>query len=85
MPVENLPDDWSEAQNILYVKVHRFMSANKNAMSHPQAPVFTDEHWQTVCHNAAFLAAEMLETDSLRILDVDTEEVIAESPGRLNG
>lgn len=84
MELQNLPSDWSEAQNTLYVKVHRFMSANKDSMCHPRGAVLDVEHWQTICHNAAFTAAEMLETDFLRILDVDTEEVIAESPGRLN-
>lgn len=79
-----LPDDWSDAQNALFTKVYKFMIANQDAMCHPASKSMPIEYWQTVAHNSAWIAAELAESDSVRILDVDTEQTIAESPGSLN-
>lgn len=82
--MNELPDDWSEAQNALFTKVYKFITANPGAFQHPRAAALPAEHWQTIAHNAAYCAAELLENDSLRVLDADTEELIAASPERLN-
>lgn len=84
MDMDILPEDWSVAQNSLFTRVYKFMTANMAAMTHPECPFLETQHWQTICHNAAFLAAELREADSLRIIDSETEQTIAESPGGLN-
>jgi hypothetical protein len=76
----SLPEDWTDEQRELYTRVHKFMVANKDAMCHPAAPIVTEQHWQTIAHNAAFIAAELRDNEEVRILDAETEATIAESP-----
>ena len=83
-PEDKLPEDWSEAQNALFAKVYRWMIANRTVFPHPAAAQMSIEHWQTISHNAAWCAAELLEAASLRLID-DLDQVIAESPQELNG
>lgn len=80
----DLPDDWTEAQSSLYMRTHRYMVANQLAMCHPKGAPIPVEHFQTIAHNAAFVAAELSVHESLRGLDADTNETIADSPGTLN-
>lgn len=82
--MSELPDDWTEPQQVLFTKVYKFMTVSMAGIVHPNAPIISPQHWQTICHNAAYTAAELLEHDSLRVVDVDTDETIAESPGSLN-
>jgi len=42
------------------------------------------DHWQTICHNAAWAAVELLDYDEISIIDSNTGEVIAHSPVELN-
>lgn len=81
---DNLPDEWTVEQFELFLRVYKFMSVSMVAMCHPLFPGMEHEHWNTICHNAAFAAAELRDTDSLRIIDLETEATIAESPGALN-
>jgi hypothetical protein len=74
------PEDWSNQQNATFMRVYRFMLTNQAAMNHPKAAPMPVDHWHTVCHNAAYVAAESLETSDFRILDADTQELIAYSP-----
>lgn len=85
MKTDTLPDDWTDEQTELFMRVYKFMIANKEAMRHPSGPVISDEHWQTVAHNAAFIAAELRDSEEVRIIDAETQQILAESPGRLNG
>lgn len=78
------PEEWTAEQNAMFVKVYRFLIANQPAVKHPSAPMASEEHWQTICHNAAWTAAEFMDTDDLRVIDLDTEEVLAQSPQGLN-
>lgn len=80
--MKDTPEEWTEAQNALFVRVYRFMIGNQSAVRHPKCFEISPAHWQTICHNAAWTAAEMLETDDLTVLDADTEEVVASS-GRM--
>lgn len=68
---------WTEAQRRHYGRLFRFMLANQHAFRHPSAPVLTDEQWETTAHNAAWMAAEMLEPGDIEILDPDTDEFVA--------
>jgi hypothetical protein len=78
------PDDWSEQQKSIYTKVFKFMVTNRDGCVHPSSTEIPHEHWNTICHNAAYLAAEFLDCETLTILDSDTNEVVASSPRVLN-
>ena len=78
------PDDWTDEQNALFVKLYKFIIANQPAMKHPDAPSLPPEHWQTIAHNTAWSAAEFLDADDLTIRDADSDEVMAWSPKGLN-
>ena len=78
--MDSLPEDWTDEQHALFRRVFRFLAGNMDAVCHPEQPTIRDEHWHTICHNAAFVAAECRDCESLRILDADTNETIAESP-----
>lgn len=84
MKTHDIPDEWSEAERALYMRVYRFMVANQGAMCNPTAAPIKPEHWDTIAHNCAWVAADLRDCESLRILDADTEEVVAESPRGLN-
>lgn len=73
------PEEWTDEQNQLFVRVYRFMIANQSGVRHPDSQEIAPAQWQTICHNSAWAAAEMLETDDLTILDTETEQVIASS------
>lgn len=72
-----MSDRWSGAQKDLYGRVYRFMSFNQAAHSHPNMTPVASEHWETICHNAAWLAAEFLVDCDLTIEDVESGEVVA--------
>mgnify|MGYP001574360798 CR=1 FL=1 len=77
--MDSLPDDWTDEQHALFLRVFRFLSSNMDAVCHPKTPRLRPEHWQTICHNAAFVAAECVMAENLRIMDSNTNETIAES------
>lgn len=76
------PEHWTAAQISVFTRTCRFMAQNQFAFHHPGAPLLSVEHWQTVCHNAAWIAAEFLECETLAILDEDA--VFAASMAGLN-
>lgn len=80
---KDLSEDWNVQERELFGRVYRFMVSNQAAMCHPRCSIPIDQ-WQTICHNAAWIAADLLNNEALRVLDLDTEEVIAESPKGLN-
>lgn len=82
--MSDIPERWTEAQKAIYAKVYRFMVTNPNAMRHPDMALPSTEHWQTVAHNAAWIAAEFLELDDLTIVDSDTNQIVAITPHSLN-
>jgi hypothetical protein len=82
--MSDTPEEWTEEQNTMFVRLYRFLMANQYAVRHPRSPEIIQEHWQTICHNAAWSAAEFMDTDELTIIDSDTEEVLAQSPRGLN-
>lgn len=81
---DDTPDDWTEEQRDLFVKVHRFITANQQTFVHPAAPPIESAHFNTIAWNAAFVAAELMAGDDCRIIDADTQETLAEMPGKLN-
>lgn len=82
--MSDTPEDWTDEQNAMYVKLYKFMLTNQDAIRHPKSSELPHEEWQTICHNAAWGAAEFLDTDDLTIIDTETEQVIAASPKGLN-
>ena len=81
--MNDTPDRWTEEQKTLYTRVLRFMETNGQVILHPSMPPVDPAHLATICHNAAFVAAEMLEHNQLRIID-DEGRIVAESPQTLN-
>jgi len=51
-----LPKYWSPNAKKIYLEVFSIMKSQKN-ISHPKMPKMTKEHWETIRHNAAWLAA----------------------------
>jgi hypothetical protein len=82
--MNDLPDDWTDEQQDLFTKVYKFMLVSQGAMTAPEASPIGDRDWGCICFNAAFTAAELLVNESLRIIDLDTEQTLTESPGSLN-
>lgn len=76
----SLPEDWTEEQHAMFSKVSTFMAANKKAVSHPASVEVSDEHWLTVCHNAGWIAAELMDCDELSIFDQTTGALFAQTP-----
>lgn len=68
---------WSEAQRRIYGRVYRFMLVNQQVQTHPAMGRIPDEHWDTICHNAAWLAAELLEDGDFAIRDLDTNQLLS--------
>lgn len=81
MSIKELPDGWGPEQAALYAALHSFMVDNQSIFMHPDAPALSAEHWYTVCHNAAWVAAEKInchaEETILRFVDADTGEELA--------
>jgi hypothetical protein len=55
------------AENIFYT-VYEQMINRQIKIKHPEQPVIEQRHWQTICYNAAFIAAAAYEGKEL-ILD----------------
>lgn len=68
---------WTEQQRKLYSRVYRYLTLNQGASCHPGMPSMPAEHWETIAHNAAWLAAEFLEEGELDFRESETNEVIA--------
>ena len=82
--MSDTPEDWTDEQNAMFVKLYKFMVRSQAAIRHPDSPEVPAEQWQTICHNAAWSAAEFVDADDLTIIDADTEQVLAHSPKGLN-
>lgn len=77
--LDQLPEDWTDSQGKLFVKLYKFMLQNQGTFMHPQAPTLAQECWNTVCHNAAWAAANFSNDEEMTILDTETNEVLIES------
>ena len=75
-----IPQDWTDEQGELFALVYRFAVANQDAIRHPRTREIPMEEWATICHNAAFTAAEFMETDDLTVSDLETGAVLAVTP-----
>lgn len=74
------PEEWTDEQNRLFSLLHRYMVTNKGVFLRPGYHM-TDSDFQCIAHNAAWMAAEFLECDEANIIDSDTQELLASSPG----
>ena len=85
--MSDTPDEWSAAQNALYIRMHRFVVENPRMFQHPNADDVPMEYWACTAHNVAWHAAELLALDddtALVIVDADSgEEMARESDGAL--
>lgn len=64
-------EDWDEAQRELYIRMLRFMLDNQELCKHPATAKLPDEQWETICHNASTLAADLIDGGNLAICDDD--------------
>ena len=78
--MSELPDAWTEEQREMFSKMLRFILANQDGFRHPFADEMAPAHWLTICHNAAWCAAEFMGCDELTILNFETGAVIARTP-----
>lgn len=65
---DDLPDDWTAEQRVLFSRVLRHMVGNYPLFCHPDAPVVAAEHWQTTCWNAAWFAAHCAGTQDRLVI-----------------
>lgn len=81
------PDEWSGAQDMLFVRMCRFMVENPAMFQHPGAAPVPPEHWACTAHNASWHAADLMETSAgvaLVIVDPESgDELARESDGVL--
>lgn len=75
-----LPEDWTDEQRAMFSRVFRFMMGNQYAFCHPGMAEVAPEHWKTLSNNAAWAAAEFMETEELTIVDLQTGHTIASTP-----
>lgn len=81
----SLPDDWTDEQREVFGKVYRFMQLNQDTHCHPGMLTLSDEHWQTICYNSAFLAASVVGGENLTICDDDERVLATTETAKLNG
>lgn len=74
---------WNEAQRRIYGRVYRFMVLNQRSACHPDQAHLPADQWDTICHNAAWLAAEFIEAGEITFRDMDGE-VVATSKDHLH-
>jgi hypothetical protein len=77
---DELPDRWTDAQVEIFVAVRDYMLANQHAMVHPATRLIPTREWATLCHNAAWVAAEKHAGVDIVIVDKDGD-VVASEPG----
>lgn len=56
-----MPKQWSKHQRRAFKGVKRLMREEQTLFTHPNAAPIPVEHWETVAHNAAWMAAEYAE------------------------
>jgi hypothetical protein len=74
------PDDWTDEQNRVFTRVHRFMSENPAVFMRPGEPLLSAETWGTLAWNAAWFSAQALIDDELlTIVASDDDETVLAS------
>lgn len=66
---DKLPEDTSAYQREVFDRLYRLMLPNQVAFKHPDAPHLTDEHWDSVCWNAAYAALACMDRRGITIFD----------------
>lgn len=72
---------WTREQHALFARLFKHMAANQPVFTHPDAPAVDPEHWLTTCHNAAWMAADMLEDDGSPYRHTSFGRLIGIEPG----
>jgi hypothetical protein len=78
MSASDTPDYWTEEQGTVFDKVKRFIASNQDGVRHPGAKSVSQEHWNTIAHNCAYIAAELMDADEVSIFEAG--KLIAKSP-----
>ena len=52
---------WSKHAKAMYRQLKRYMIDNPTLFRHPKAEPIPKAHWATIVHNAAWIAAELLD------------------------
>lgn len=69
--LNDLPETWTPAQRDLYGRVLRFLLSNQAAVTHPNAKLIPERYWLTICHNAAWIAAEIMDGQDFTLVGDD--------------
>jgi hypothetical protein len=80
-PDEVLADDASDEARELCHEIFAFSMANQAHMAHPSASGIDPEHWQTLCHNFAVLAAVLRDGNELCIDNGDGDVLASTHAG----
>ena len=51
---------WSPSQASLFNLLYEKMKEAQEVYRHPKAPILHEDHWNTVCWNTAWTAADLL-------------------------
>jgi hypothetical protein len=68
---DDLLDELDAAGRSVATTVYQFMVCHQAVLKHPGAALLDDEHWRTLCHNAAFLAGCAADGADLTVLSGD--------------
>lgn len=81
--MSELPDEWSEEQRSLFLRLHRLLVENQRMVTHPKARLIPQEHWDTIAWNVAHLAVDPPADDATLVLfDSETDEEFAREQPR---
>lgn len=57
---------WSKHAKAMYRQLKRYMVDNQELFLHPKTAPIPKAHWSTIAHNAAWIAAEVLDDTTPR-------------------
>jgi hypothetical protein len=67
------PEEWTAEKKVLFTRMYRHMVNNQDVFKHPGAPRLSDEHWNTVAWNVAWVGAEFSDPSFGMIEHVDED------------
>jgi hypothetical protein len=71
--LDDTPDDWTLAQNVVFSRLFRHMIGNQAVFTHPDAAEIEPDHWRTVCWNASWMAASFINMEQVPFTHVDDD------------
>ncbi len=55
---------WSKHAKAVFRQLKRYMRDNPELFVHPESDLIPKKHWGTIAHNAAWIAAELVDDTS---------------------